>query len=185
MKGMIAKGQGDVRSDAAQIKEMLREIGVSNTSIIIQTDYNSGAAMVAFEFEGRRYERRSINQADAPRNLFAIKRNLAHKILDHTRGVEPFHDSMLKYAALPPSQEDGGTYAPPADIEVVKQEDWAVLGIPETSTSEQIKKVYRQKLKFYHPDRFDSDAEMKAESERKTSELNGAYGRICKMRRIE
>lgn len=47
-----------------------------------------------------------------------------------------------------------------------------VLGVPENATKEQIKKAYREQIKFFHPDVFWGNPEVAKE---KTIQLNAAY----------
>lgn len=47
-----------------------------------------------------------------------------------------------------------------------------ILGIPENATKEQIKKAYREQIKFFHPDVFQGNPEVAKE---KTIQLNAAY----------
>lgn len=47
-----------------------------------------------------------------------------------------------------------------------------ILGVPENATKEQIKKAYREQIKFFHPDVFQGNPEVAKE---KTIQLNAAY----------
>lgn len=47
-----------------------------------------------------------------------------------------------------------------------------ILGVPSTATPEQIKKAYREQIKFFHPDVFDGAPEI---AQAKTTQLNEAY----------
>lgn len=176
-KGRIVLGAGNIQSDSAQIKGLLAKIGVKPMSIDIRWDNNTGAAMLAFEYEGKKYERHSTLQPDSTRNLFAIKMNIAHKVLDHNRKVEPFADSMLKYQQALPSPKEGE--APPAQpTERATLADYSTLGIIEASSIEQINGARRSRLKFYHPDRFQDDSVQRGLAEQETLKINSAYDRI-------
>ena len=47
-----------------------------------------------------------------------------------------------------------------------------VIGVPRYATFDQIKSVYRQQIKFFHPDVFDGIPEV---ADIKTRQLNEAY----------
>lgn len=59
---------------------------------------------------------------------------------------------------------------------------YRILGVAETATDEQIKDVYRELCKKYHPDLKPDDVS-KEEAERKMAEINAAYDEIMRLRR--
>ena len=59
---------------------------------------------------------------------------------------------------------------------------YKVLGVAEQASDEQIKDVYRELCKKYHPDLRPDDIS-KEEAEKKMAEINAAYDQIIKMRR--
>lgn len=50
-----------------------------------------------------------------------------------------------------------------------------ILEVSPTATLEEIKAARNLKLKFFHPDRYQHDPELRAEAERKTKQINLAY----------
>lgn len=62
---------------------------------------------------------------------------------------------------------------------------WQVLGISEQSAPDQVKAAYHAKIKQFHPDTVMGLAEEFQElAERKTKEINQAYGQACRSHRI-
>jgi len=59
---------------------------------------------------------------------------------------------------------------------------YKVLGVAENASDEQIKDVYRELSKKYHPD-LCSDNIPREEAERKMAEINAAYDEIMRLRR--
>ncbi|MBE6788992.1 MAG: J domain-containing protein [Ruminococcaceae bacterium] len=59
---------------------------------------------------------------------------------------------------------------------------YRVLGVAETASDEQIKEVYRELSKKYHPDLRGDDVS-KEEAEAKMAEINAAYDEIMRSRR--
>lgn len=58
---------------------------------------------------------------------------------------------------------------------------YRILGVAENATDEQIKEVYRELSKKYHPDL--QNELPKEEAERKMAEINAAYDEIMRLRR--
>ena len=59
---------------------------------------------------------------------------------------------------------------------------YKILGISENASDEQIKEVYRELCKKYHPD-LNPDGLSREEAEDKMAQINAAYDEIIKMRR--
>ena len=59
---------------------------------------------------------------------------------------------------------------------------YEILGVSENATDEEIKKVYRELAKKYHPDNY-HDSPLADLAEEKMKEINEAYDQICEMRR--
>ncbi|WP_304412940.1 J domain-containing protein [Cetobacterium sp. ZOR0034] len=60
-----------------------------------------------------------------------------------------------------------------------KSKYYAILGVKEGSTPEEIKKAYRELAKKHHPDRYaNADAEIREMHERKFKEINEAYEKL-------
>ncbi len=58
---------------------------------------------------------------------------------------------------------------------------YAILGLPNHATPEEIKKTYRELTKKYHPDKVQHlGEEFKAQAEKKMQEINGAYDHLMK-----
>lgn len=59
---------------------------------------------------------------------------------------------------------------------------YSVLGVNENATDEEIKKVYRELVKKYHPDKY-TDTDLADLANEKMQEVNAAYDEIQKMRK--
>lgn len=58
---------------------------------------------------------------------------------------------------------------------------YSVLGVPRSATDEQIKKVYRDLVKKYHPDKY-ANSDLAEVASEKLKEINAAYDSITKNR---
>jgi DnaJ-domain-containing protein 1 len=187
-KKYITNSEVPIQESMHEIRVELSKIGVSGMDIDCRYDVNTGAAIVRFKRNGVTYERRSTQQPNVSKNMRVIALNLKHKVLDHLRGVEPFEDSMYKYAALPPGKDapnEDAQARPPEHIprsEVLAA--YAVLGVDAYATAPQVEKAYKHQLLAWHPDRHHADAEMLALAEKKTSEINSAWQLIKRERGI-
>jgi len=62
---------------------------------------------------------------------------------------------------------------------------YAVLGVPRTEDFEEIRRLYKEKLLQYHPDRVEHlGKELQEMAERKTKEITEAYQRILRERGV-
>lgn len=52
---------------------------------------------------------------------------------------------------------------------------YLVLGVQPNATADEIKAAYRDKLQFYHPDRWQDSHQMRQKAEEYTKEINEAY----------
>ena len=62
---------------------------------------------------------------------------------------------------------------------------YAILGVPETASDEEIKKLYRRLMSQHHPDKLVAKGlpeEMMALAKEKTQAINRAYDEICEAR---
>ena len=55
---------------------------------------------------------------------------------------------------------------------------YSILEIPESATPEEIKQAYRLLLQVWHPDRFHHSPVLLAKAEKKTREINAAFGTL-------
>ena len=62
-----------------------------------------------------------------------------------------------------------------------KMNPYDVLGVDPSASDEEIKKVYRELVKKYHPDRY-TDSKLKEEAAEKIKEINAAYAEIERIR---
>jgi outer membrane biosynthesis protein TonB len=60
-----------------------------------------------------------------------------------------------------------------------------LLGITQPATDEQLKAAYRDYVRVWHPDRFDSDARLRARAEEETKRINAAYDHLCNHKESE
>ena len=52
---------------------------------------------------------------------------------------------------------------------------FAVLGLPNNASSEQVKQAFHDLAQVWHPDRFTHNARLSVQAEIKMKELNNAY----------
>lgn len=60
---------------------------------------------------------------------------------------------------------------------------YLILELTRDATPEEVKAAYRDKIRFYHPDRWRDDPEMHQRAEERTKELNEAYQVLSNSRR--
>ena len=58
---------------------------------------------------------------------------------------------------------------------MTRQEALQILELPQDASPAAIRKAHRKLMKVWHPDRFGRDAELQAEAEQRTQQINGAY----------
>jgi preprotein translocase subunit Sec63 len=76
-----------------------------------------------------------------------------------------------------------GTKAPADSTKPDHGDPYAVLGIDETASSDEVDTAYRRKMSDYHPDKVANAAdEIKALAEVRAREINAAYEAIQKRR---
>lgn len=77
----------------------------------------------------------------------------------------------------------------PGQTQAVKRdESFAVLGLPETASNQDIKRTYRVLIRKHHPDKLASQGlppELMAQATEKMKRINAAYATICKARGIK
>lgn len=59
---------------------------------------------------------------------------------------------------------------------------YQVLGVPESASDEEVKRVYRELAKKYHPDNY-GDSPLKEVAEEKMAEVNDAYNSVMDQRK--
>jgi DnaJ like chaperone protein len=67
-------------------------------------------------------------------------------------------------------------------------EPFAILGLSESATNEQIKTAYRDLIRKHHPDKLVAEGmppEFVANANEKMKRINAAYDTVCKMRGIK
>jgi len=75
-----------------------------------------------------------------------------------------------------------------ASKEKTRDESYAILGLPETASAEQIKITYRALIRKHHPDKLVAQGlppEFIATANEKMKRINGAYDKICRARGIK
>lgn len=65
--------------------------------------------------------------------------------------------------------------------EQLARDPYAVLGIVETASDEEVKQAYRRRVSSYHPDK--QGEFLRAHSQEVMKVINAAYERICAKRR--
>ncbi len=75
------------------------------------------------------------------------------------------------YKALKRRRQGGGV--PPSRT---SDDPYEILGTSQTASPEEIKAAYREKIKEYHPDKFQGQPEwVKTQAEEMTQKINRAY----------
>lgn len=79
------------------------------------------------------------------------------------------------------SENSQNEYSHKNDTELEKA--FRILGLNINSDNQQIKNVYRNKMKEYHPDKFSKQSnEIREKAEKRSMEINEAYTKIRKAR---
>ena len=159
-----------------EIRENLQRMEVSGLTIDIRYDVRTNVAMVRFQFKGKNYEMKVQNQKDVRTNLYAIARRIEYKARMHLLDIEPFGISVSPYLLLEGKVENDTTQYSKAS-----GKSYAIFGVPEYSSNDEIEKKYKQLAKLFHPDMALSD-EAKKEFEKRFAEINRAYSEIKKER---
>ena len=116
------------------------------------------------------------NQKDVRTNLYAIARRIEYKARMHLLDIEPFDISVSPYLMLEGKVENDTT-----QYQKASGKSYAVLGVPEYASNDEIAKKYKHLMKSYHPDMALSD-EAKKEFQNKSAEINIAYAEVRKER---
>lgn len=69
-----------------------------------------------------------------------------------------------------------------------KNEDYALLGLPENASNAEIKRTYRALIRKHHPDKLAAQGlspELQAQATEKMKRINAAYDSLCKARGIK
>ena len=109
--------------------------------------------------------------------MWAIAKRVEYKARMHLLGIEPFEISVSPYLQL----ENKSEFQSEGTIAKASIHSYAVLGIPEYSSNEQIKLRYKELVKSFHPDMALSE-EAKKEFEKRMMEITNAFGEIKKER---
>ena len=72
--------------------------------------------------------------------------------------------------------EEESPYRPSAGPSL--SESYQILGIKPTSSFAEVKSVWREEMRKYHPDRFVSQPDRLEQAQKKAQEINEAYQRI-------
>lgn len=163
-----------------EIRENLTRMGVDGLSIDIRYDVRTNIALLRFNFNNKPYEMRVSNQKDIRTNLYALSRRIEYKARMHLLDIEPFDISISPYIAIEDKSGSSGS-ANQFEFPKASGKAYAVLGVPEYSSNDEIEKRYRHLVKSYHPDLALSD-EAKSEFSKKLVEINVAYTEIKRER---
>lgn len=161
-----------------EIRQNLERMGVGGLTIDIRWDTKANISIVRFNYKGKNYEMRANNQKNVLFNTYALCRRIEWKARMHLLGIEDFDISVSPYLMI-----EGYT----TDIqepEKASAKAYAILGLSEISSNDEIEKQYKKLAKSFHPDMALS-AEAKVEFQRRFSEINSAYTEIKKERGIK
>lgn len=163
-----------------EIRENLQRMKVNGLTIDIRYDVRSNVAMARFNFNSKDYEMKVTNQKDIRANLWAINKRIEYKARMHLLGIEPFELSVSPYLAI----ENKSETQQQTDMPKATARAYAVFGIAEYSSNDNIKKKYKELVRAFHPDMALSE-EAKAEFIKKFQEIQEAYSEIKKERGFE
>ena len=167
------------------IREWLDRLSVNGLSIHTAHDARQNIAVLRFSYLGKNYEFKSTQQQNCRLNMHAIAKVMEAKVRAHLMQIEPFEKAMKAYLQLeatPEAMRQGSAYVPESQEDATIQ-DYALLGANQLMSNEELTKCYKKAAKTWHPDLAGSQ-ESKVVFEQKFSEINTAWQRIQKARRL-
>jgi hypothetical protein len=175
----ILRGNKPIETYMREIKDWLERVGINKYEVSTQYDPRINIAKVEFKFKEKPYSFTSLKQDNCRRNMQAIAYVMEYKVRAHLMKVEEFSASMSPYLAI------GGPSAESMGIQPVKQDidAYAVLGISNLASNEELSLCYKRMAKAYHPDMAGS-VEAKEVFTKKFTELSEAWEKIKVERRI-
>lgn len=159
-----------------EIRENLERMEVGGLSIDCRWDTRTNISVVRFNYKGRNYEMKANNQKNVLLNMYALSRRIEWKARMHLLGIEEFDISVSPYLMI-----EGKVDTEFQQPQRASARSYAVLGIAEYSSNEEIGAKYKKLVKSFHPDMALSD-EAKIEFEKRMAEINQAYADIKKER---
>lgn len=163
------------------IRYWLMKINVDGITIDSRYDAKTNVAFIKFQYKNKYYEFRSTKQSNCRLNMWAISRVMESKVRNHLMEIEPFDKSMIAYLQL----EMRADIQLDNDMHIDNKDSisYAILGISELASNDELKNHYRKTARGWHPDMAGSK-EAKKIFEKKFSELNQAWDKIKRERGI-